>query len=106
MRTAVTHQTNVPWVDALYSGDSDDEAIDLLFVHMDNLLCAGRYDQVDIVLSQLDCDRMSSTLIVATLSCTKRARNRLKARSAFRERAATRLHEIIPDRADRVLVNL
>ncbi|MEQ1571872.1 MAG: hypothetical protein ABMA64_39965 [Myxococcota bacterium] len=97
------------WLGDVYSlvARSDpDSAIDVLFEQVDDLLSAGEFNRCDALLKTIDPKRLDSNLLVAALSITKRAADRLPERQAFVRRVTARLMEVAPDRLERLLSGL
>jgi hypothetical protein len=89
------------WEKVFALKDSDiDTAIDILFEHVDDLLCAGEFAKVDDIIRQADVTRMDTFLLVAVLSCTCCAKDILKEYPGLVERVEQRLLEIAPDRLE------
>lgn len=66
--------------------DRSDEAIDLLFDRVDDLLLEGRMDEVDRLLEQVKLERLNEDLLVAFLTITAAAWDKLPAREKYREK--------------------
>ncbi|MFO7561391.1 MAG: hypothetical protein R6X02_02005 [Enhygromyxa sp.] len=98
-----------PWLASLYElveQGSIDEAIDLLFDHVNDLLFDDRADECDELLQAIDLDRLDTNLLVSLLSVTLPARAVLPSRPALVERVDRRLTELAPARVDRLLSGL
>ena len=63
-----------------------DAAIDLIFDRVDTLLCGGDFEECDLLLRAVEVDRLSVDLMVAFLSITLAARDRLRERARFYSR--------------------
>lgn len=97
------------WIDELYdfvAHERTDDAVDLLFKHVDELLSAERFDQCDEILRVVDLNRLDTHLIVALLSITLSASGQLPYRTPLLEHARDRLSVLAPDRVDRLLSGL
>ncbi|MCY1009724.1 hypothetical protein OV079_30000 [Nannocystis pusilla] len=69
------------WVQHIYElvkTDELDDALDVLFENVDDLLRQGRMALVDDVLQRFDLERLEPTLLTGLLAITKRASSRLK----------------------------
>lgn len=97
------------WLGSIYSlvhrGEPDD-AIDVLFDHLDRLLDSGDFEKCDGVLMTIDVKRLDTNLLVALASITRVAKDELAKRAQLMDRVETRLRELAPDRTDRLLANL
>lgn len=97
------------WLNDMYALDADgncDDAIDILFEALDELLLAERYENCDAILQALDVDRMSATLLVGCISFTQLAARHLPSYPAFFAAVESRLRVLAPDRVDRLLWGL
>lgn len=72
-----------------------DEAIDLLFDRIDDLLRGGRFPEVDRLLEQVELGRLNEDLLVAFVTITAAARDQLAARASFR----SRMREVLVQRS-------
>lgn len=90
----------------LVSGGKPDEAIDVLFDYVDGLLCDGNFDECNDLLNVVDFERLDSNLVVGFLSITISAKDKLRSRSNFVERAEGRLKILAPDRVDNLMSGL
>lgn len=103
------NQRETPWLGELYSmvkDEKSDDALDLLFEKVDDLLVEGRMEQCDRLLKKIDEKRLDTSLLVGVLSITLPAKTSLKERPSFFERAKTRLQELAPGRSERLLSGL
>ena len=80
-----------------------DEATDVLFKYVDDLLSTQKFSQCDEFLQAIDLDRLDSNLILALLSLTRAAEKDLPYRPKLLTKARARLVELDPHRADRIL---
>ena len=97
------------WLDELYAlveRERTDDAVDLLFENVDELLSAGRFDRCDEILRTIDLNRLDTHLTVALLSITLAARGQLPYRVRLMEHARARLSVLAPERVDRLLSGL
>lgn len=101
---------NAPvWLDDVYSkvaAGVPDDAIDILFDHIDDLLIEGRFSECEDVLMMIDPKRLDTNLLVAALSITKAAADRLPSRVRFVQRVEHRLTELAPERLEALLGGL
>jgi hypothetical protein len=101
---------NAPrWLEDVYShvDRADPEsAVDILFSKVNAHLLAGEVDRCNELLRALDLKRVDTNSIVAALSITLAAADRLPYRKRFVERAARRLQELAPGRVERLLSGL
>lgn len=91
---------------ALVQTSSYDEAVDLVFSTFDELLCNGKFVECDHVISSLKPEILDDNCIVAILTVTWAAKEKLATRAGFVERAEKHLREIEPERVERLLVGL
>ena len=100
---------NLAWLDEVYSlvaRGSSDEATDILFEHIDNLLRAGEFGRCNDLFRTIDLKRFDSNLLIALLSITLPAAHELRDRPDLVRRVERRLAETAPDRVDRLLHGL
>lgn len=76
----------------IYNEADVDKAIDILFEYVDDLLLAGEFAEVDEFLQAARMSELSKTLIVATLSITLAAKDKLHSREGFYYQALNHLH--------------
>lgn len=97
------------WLGDVYSlveRNLPDEAVDILFDRIDDLLVTGQFARCDALLRAIDLKRLDSNLIVAVLSITLAAAEKLPYRARLLKRAEERLSAIAPDRVERLLSGL
>jgi len=97
------------WLDEVYSlvaRDHVDEAIDILFRNVDELLTAGAFDRCNDLLRTIDLKRLDTHLLVGLATITLPAASELSFRSALLARIETRLKLLAPERVDRLLAGL
>ena len=63
--------------------DWKDDAIDVIFQHMNYLLFAGEFDACDWILVEVDISRISPVLMVSFLTITAAAKTKLDNRDRF-----------------------
>jgi len=63
------------------------ESLDVIYQTINRLLMAGRFDEVDAMLSTLDVESQGIELLLAIAIMTRPASDELKSREAFFERA-------------------
>lgn len=97
------------WLDDVYSlvdqGKSE-QAVDLLYEHVDDLLLAEDFKRCDALLQTVDLKRLDSNLMVSLLTMTAPAKAALPYRASLLQRARKALETIAPGRADRLLMGL
>ena len=96
----------LPEVYALVRVGAVDEAMDVVLLHVDDLLTAHDFASCDRVLRDVDVEQLDVSVIIAVLSSTRRAALYLRERPAFVQRARTRLTQLAPDRVDSLLKGL
>lgn len=67
----------------LYSTQQIDDAIDLLFDCVDNLLLRGDFDIVNQLIKDIEIEKLSTSLCVSVLSITLAASDKLPNRQSF-----------------------
>jgi hypothetical protein len=84
------------------------DALDILFDHVDDMLLDGEFEQVNALIEQLDFEAlgMGIDLVIGVLSITLAAAPLLPARAALYDRAVCRLEVLSPGRVDRLLSGL
>ncbi len=100
---------DLTWLDEVYSAVAaslQDDAVDLMFDQIDDLLCEGKAPQVNDLLSHIDIKRLDTTLMLAVLSITKPAAELLTNRDGFVRRVEKSLRQQAPERAERLLSGL
>ena len=80
--------------------------MDHFFDLFDDLLLEGRFEKIDNILLSLETDTLSSEVLVGLLSITLAAKEELKHREKFVEKAERRMRRIDPDRADNLIEGL
>ena len=92
----------------LYGASTDDKiaALDLIFELVDELLERGAYTSVDSLMDEVDLKRLDADLVVAFLTSTLAAKDRLRRREQLLERAHARLRALVPDRAHSLIKKL
>jgi len=96
-------------LDAVYSAVSQnliEVASDLILQHCDDWMSAGNFDECDALLSAADLDRLDAYTIIGFLASTVCAKDLMKTRKAFVEKAITRLMLLAPDRAEELMKGL
>lgn len=83
-----------------------DDAIDILFQNVDELLTRGDFAGCDELLRVVDLNHLDTNLVVALLSITAGASAHLRERGAVFARAKEVLLKLSPSRADRLLDGL
>jgi tetratricopeptide (TPR) repeat protein len=97
------------WLLEVYSlvlEERREDATDLVFEKIDELLQGAEFDRCDEILRRLDVHRLSTSLMVAFLSITLAAKSELGARAALVDRIEARLREIEPSRLEGLLTGL
>lgn len=67
--------------------DRTDSALDVIYNHVDEMLLAGRFAEIDGRLASVDCDRYSVDLLLALLTISHAAKRHLPQRPNFHTRA-------------------
>jgi len=84
-----------------------DAALDLVFDHVDELLLAGRFPDVNRLLLGVPVEKLDPAILIGFLTITGPARTALDARPAFAERVQAQLRESMPpEELARVMVGL
>ena len=81
---------------------STDEAVDVLFKHVDELLTEEQFEQCNAFLQEVNLQRLDTNLVVALISVTRAAKEKLPYRTAFLACAEARLIQLAPERAERL----
>lgn len=89
---------------ATLSSDEEDGGLAIYEV-VDGLLCRGAFDVVDRLLDE-KWDSLRTVHLLAMLSITKAAEEKLSRRGAFRWRVARQIRERDPERAEDLLRGL
>lgn len=97
------------WLEDVYSlvrRAEVDDALDTLFREMDRLFRAGSFRECDSALEALDVKRLDTNTLVALLSVTRRASDKLAQRPSLVLRIERQFRQSEPNRADRLLAGL
>ena len=97
------------WIEDVYSllaRKQIDEAIDVLFTETERLLSKGNFSECNSLLQTIDLKRMDTNLLIALLSITLSAAQKLPYRTRLREKVEKRLRELAPARSERLLRGL
>lgn len=97
------------WLEEVYvlvHRNEPDDAIDLLFDHVDRLLQSGEFRACDDLLKTIDAGRLDTNLMIAVLTITRSSAAQLPGRSRFVRRVEGRLRELAPTRVERLLSDL
>lgn len=97
------------WLEEVYSHVARAEAesaVDVMFTKVNEYLVSGAFLTCNELLRALDLKRVDTNAIVAALSITLAAADRLPYRKRFLERATLRLGELAPGRVGRLLNGL
>lgn len=84
--------------------DGDDDAIDAIYSNVDGLLRAAQFDEVDGLLRAIDADSVPIVRLLAFMSISHVARDRVTAWESFYARVRERIQREHPDRVDELLV--
>jgi hypothetical protein len=115
--SAVVHQqipqieptyTRVDWIwksNDLYRSGRKEEALDLIFDAIDDMLLASKFRECDSALSRISVDDLSNSQLLTVLTATIAARDRLPFRKALLNRAKLELERRGAD-APRLLAGL
>ena len=68
------------------------QAMGMAFDHIDDLLHAGNFCEVDQIITQLEIDALSTELLIGILTTTGPARSKLKHRDSFFKRVEKQTH--------------
>lgn len=90
----------------LAASQDSDEAIDLLYGEIDQLLRDGDFHVVDRILRAILVERFSVLLLLAFASITSAAREHLASRGDFITRLRRRLEATDPSRVEELLAGL
>jgi hypothetical protein len=63
--------------------EKEDDAIDVIFQYMNNLLVEGQFNACDRILGEVDIARIPPVLMVSFLTITAAAKTKLKNRERF-----------------------
>jgi len=96
------------WLDDVYALVSEgnvDEAIKILYEHVDKQLISKDFNACNNLLMTIDVSRLDSNLLVVLLSITFSAKDELHNRRDLINRIESRLKVLAPDRFERLLAN-
>ena len=80
----------------LVTSNKTDDAMDLLYDVVDELLSAHSFPICERMLTNIDLDRLNADLLIGVLSITLPAKNALPARAQFLQRVEQRLARTLP----------
>lgn len=86
--------------------DNIDHGLNLIIEYTDDCFLENRFQDCDFLLDTVNLNLLDTFLIVGFLSATRCAKNKLKSRKTFVERARIRLTELAPDRIERLMSGL
>ena len=81
-------------------------ALDVLFDHIDDMLCDGEFQRCDEVIQHIDLERLNTSLLVGVLSITLAAREKLNHRRQVVEAIRKRLEILAPGRVEPLMQGL
>ena len=71
------------WLQQLYAEQSETKAIDMVYNHVDDLLCASDFAAVDDILHVVNVSKLPITVLLSILVVTLGARHALTHRALF-----------------------
>ena len=89
----------------IYS-DNLDAALDAVLKTFDDLFLAGKFDEANSFLMEIDVNRLSVSLMVGILTATLPAKTQLPSRPTFVATIEAALRQIEPQRVERLLIGL
>lgn len=90
----------------LVASGKTDLAADMIFDRVDDLLCAGQFQEVDALLERIDVEQLDITACLCFLSVCLRAEPHLAAWPGMVQRVAARVRTLAPDRYERLMRGL
>ena len=81
-------------------------ALDVLFNHIDDMLCDGDFQKCDDVIQRIDLERLDTNLLVGVLSITLAAREKLSRRAQVVQAIRKRLEILAPGRVEALMSEL
>jgi len=69
------------WLESLYAIENADEGLDAVFNHIDDLMLAGEFSEVDSILENVDPNRLQIDVLLGFLTITLPVKNKLRNRS-------------------------
>lgn len=101
---------NAPmWLEDIYSLIAQrkiDEAIDILFKNVNEMLCKNEFILCNDLLRTVDLKRLDTNLLVGFLTITLPASTELPFRATLVKRIDEKLRALAPERAERILNGL
>lgn len=97
------------WLEDIYSLVAQrkiDEAIDILFRHVNEMLCRNEFVLCNDLLYTVDLKRLDTNLLVGLLTITLPASTELPFRAKLVKRIEEKLRILAPGRAERILNGL
>jgi len=102
-------QSSFAWLPTVYSlvGQArEEEAADIVFEKIDDLLCAGQFRRCDELLQMVDVKRLDVKVMLSFLAITLAAKDELRGRVSLLQHVENRLKVLMPDRAESLLAPL
>lgn len=102
-------ETPFAWLTEIYAlvkAGNPDDALDILFRQIDELLVLDQASQCEDILRSIDLQKLDSNLLVGLLSITLPIASTSTARAKVFERIERRFRLDFPSRADRLLAGL
>lgn len=96
----------LPEVYSLVQRGQLEQAGDLVFSKIDDLLCAGEFRRCDELLQMVDPERLDINVMLSFLSVTFAAKHKLPGRASLVRRIEVRLHDVAPTRVEALLAPL
>jgi hypothetical protein len=97
------------WLDDVYllvARGQIDDAVDVLFSNLDEMLLVGHFSRCNALLRVVDLKKLDTNLLVGLLSITLSAKALLPERADVVGRVEARLNELDPSRTARLLDGL
>lgn len=82
------------------------KALNYIFSFIDDLFLAGKFNECDVILEDMDLNYITPTNAIGILAITLVAKGKLKNRKAYFESVKSWLELIEPDRAKKLLKGL
>lgn len=108
-KSATGEEVAPMWLEDTYAycmQSRDAEALDVMFRHINTLLCEDQFSKCNDLLRAIDLQRLDTHLMIGLLSITLAASSILPFRSQLVSNIESRLRKLAPDRVERLLNGL
>jgi len=91
---------------SVHSGGDDADGVFLIYTHVDALLSRGAFGEVDCALDLIEVYALPTVYLLALLSITEPARDKLTSRAAFARKVRSCIAKTEPGQVDDLLYGI